>query len=35
MKRFLQTDYPAVEELAREINANIDAENWSDLDIGD
>jgi hypothetical protein len=33
IKRILQTDFPAVEELAREINANIDAEAWSDIDI--
>jgi hypothetical protein len=33
MRRLLQTDFPAVEELAREINANIDAEAWSDIDI--
>jgi hypothetical protein len=32
MKRFLQTDFPAVEDLAREINADIDAENWSELE---
>jgi hypothetical protein len=33
MKRILQADFPVVEELAREINANIDAEAWSDIDI--
>lgn len=33
-RRLLQSDFPEVEELAREINANIDAERWSDIDIG-
>jgi hypothetical protein len=32
MKRLLQTDYAAVEELAREIDGNIESGNWSELE---
>lgn len=34
MKSTLQTDFPAVEELAHKINANIDAGAWSELPVG-
>lgn len=34
MKRTLQTDFAAVEEQAHEINSRIDAEAWSELEIG-